>query len=249
MPRPSYPVTLISKKPLSANTIELTLAFDDKEQHFHYTAGQFVQLLFTADGQQHKRSYSIANTPENFNQYGHLNIAISFVENGIASSLFKTADTGLSMELTGPFGILTLPDAHERQLILGGTGTGIAPYHAMLSELEKRAAQGCNISVITGARHRNESIYHDAFQKTAEKYANFHYLTCLSREASIHTEQNEYTGYIQERFIDLSLDPDKDLVYLCGNPGMITDATSLLINQFGFVSKKIKREKYVYSGH
>ena len=43
---------------------------------------------------------------------------------------------------------------------------------------------------------------------------------------------------------ELHLNPEQDLVYLCGNPGMIDDSFSYLKEQ-GFAMQQIIREKYI----
>ena len=246
MPRPVYDVTLAEKKTLAHNTIQLSLSFNN-EVNFQYIAGQFVQLLFKDDEKEHKRSYSIANSPLHFKQTGLLEIVISFVEGGVASKLFKTISRGFTMALVGPFGVLTLPNSIDGQLILAGTGTGVAPYHAMVPDLEILAQQTVPIVLITGARYKNDRIYHEKFQEISKKHSNLHYKTCLSRE-TIDFKNNEYKGYIQEQFTHININAKKDLVYLCGNPAMVDEAASIL-KEAGLSSKQIKREKYVYSGH
>ena len=42
----------------------------------------------------------------------------------------------------------------------------------------------------------------------------------------------------------LGLDPASDIVYLCGNPGMIDDAYALL-KAAGFGVQQVRREKYL----
>ena len=69
---------------------------------------------------------------------------------------------------------------------------------------------------------------------------------CLSRESELNS--GEYAGHVQGQFDALNLNPEKDVVFLCGNPGMIDDCVAQLKDR-GFPARQIKREKYVYSGH
>ena len=245
MPRPLYPVTLINRHKLSNNTIQLDFQV---EGEFDFTAGQFVQFMIDQDGKTQKRSYSIANSPESFHKEGHLEIAVSLVEGGMASNLFSQADLGLQLQMAGPFGILTAPAEHSGQIVLTGTGTGLAPYRAMLPTLTSMAESGIPVTVIMGVRHRTDLIYEQAFRQAAEQHSNFSYQVCMSRETEVDSSINEFRGYVQQRFEHLNLDTDSDLVYLCGNPNMIDDAAKVLLDM-GFGSRQVKREKYVYSGH
>lgn len=245
MPSPQYPITLTGKKQLSDNTIQLDFEFDGAGgTGFNYIAGQFIQFFIETAGKLQKRSYSIASSPEDFKDSGKLSIALSFVEDGLASQLFANAPPGLKLQMAGPFGVLTLPKAFNGQLVLVGTGTGIAPYKAMIPQLKTLAGKGLPITVIMGVRHRHDLIYQSDF--TDLSHAD--YRICLSREPDINSAENEYTGYVQQQFSALNLNPETDLVYLCGNPAMV-DSAATGLKEAGFPSRQVKREKYVYSGH
>ncbi|WP_330926850.1 ferredoxin--NADP reductase [Candidatus Sororendozoicomonas aggregata] len=247
MPRPQYTAVLTQKTALSDNTIELVLTFEQKTV-FLFEAGQFVQLLFEHNGKTHKRSYSIANSPEEVSQTRALRIAISAVAGGMATDYFATAAIGSVIQVTGPFGVLTLAKEIPGQLILVGTGTGVAPYHSMIPQLERLADKGTPITLVMGGRYRRELIYRDAFMNLAQDYPVVDYSICLSRESSENLKTREHTGYVQHLFNHLNLAPGNDIVYLCGNPAMVDDAARAL-QGLSFANKKIKREKYVYSGH
>ncbi|WP_257253461.1 MULTISPECIES: FAD-binding oxidoreductase [unclassified Endozoicomonas] len=243
MPRPLYPATLTAKHQLSENTVQLDFRL---EAGFDYQPGQFVQLHFSFQGQDYKRSYSISNSPESFRSSQQLEIAISFVKGGTASALFSEAEPGLELSIGGPFGVLTAPEKYDGRIILVGTGTGVAPYRAMIPALKKLADEGTRILVMMGVRHRADMIYEQDFRHLADSSGSIEYRACYSREKSLDTSANEYPGYLQNQFPQLNLSPEKDLVYLCGNPAMIDDASAEL-TALGFAPRQVKREKYVFS--
>ncbi|WP_299728509.1 FAD-binding oxidoreductase [uncultured Endozoicomonas sp.] len=242
---PQYPATLSSKIMLSTNTIQLGFTFERSDlPAFTFTSGQFIQLIFEKDGDTFKRSYSIANSPDDFQQTGELEVALSFVEGGVASEFFKATNEGLQLHIAGPFGALTLPKDIAGQLVLAGTGTGLAPYRSMIPELETLIAAGVSINVLMGFRTKDEAIYIEDF-KTLN---GINYRICLTREKILKEEDHEHSGRIQEQFDSLSLNPDSDVAYLCGNPDMIDNCVTLL-RDLGFPPRQIKREKYNFSGH
>ncbi|MDP0561143.1 MAG: FAD-binding oxidoreductase [Candidatus Endonucleobacter sp. (ex Gigantidas childressi)] len=247
MARAQLTVILTGKTSLSDQTMELEFQFVG-DTTFQHKAGQFVQLLFEHEAKEYKRSYSIASSPEFFQDTEKLQIAISFVTDGVASAFFQSAALGTLMMLSGPFGVLTLPETIGGQLILIGTGTGIAPYRAMIPKLLTIADSDRNIIILMGGRHRSDIIYKNDFQELASSNPNINYRICLSRESPENLQKGEYSGYVQHQLNDLNLNPDKDITYLCGNPSMVDDAAAQLKDML-FESKKIKREKYVYSGH
>ena len=245
MPMPQYPVTLVGKTQISDNTLQLDFEFEgDSGKDFTFTAGQFVQFLIDTEEKVRKRSYSIACSPKSFQKSGRLEIALSFVDNGLATQLFQQAEPGLKLQMTGPFGVLTLPKEFSGKVVLVGTGTGIAPYRAMLPQLVELTEQGIPVRVLMGVRHRNNLIYKDDFASVDA----IDYRVCFSREDDCDKSEKEFKGYVQNQFAQLSLNPEKDLVYLCGNPGMI-DSAAAELKELGFPPRQVKREKYVYSGH
>ncbi|MDP0589303.1 MAG: FAD-binding oxidoreductase [Candidatus Endonucleobacter bathymodioli] len=247
MARAQFNVILTGKTSLSDQTMELEFQFAG-ETTFQHKAGQFVQLLFEHEETEYKRSYSIASAPEFFHETGKLQIAISFVTDGVASAFFQNAALGAVMMLSGPFGVLTLPESLEGKLILIGTGTGIAPYRAMIPKLLTMADSDRKIIILMGGRYQSEIIYKNDFQELTSSNPYIDYRICLSRESPDNLQEGEYSGYVQHQLNHLNLNPDNDITYLCGNPSMVDDAAAQLKDML-FESKKIKREKYVYSGH
>ncbi|WP_257295203.1 FAD-binding oxidoreductase [Endozoicomonas sp. YOMI1] len=245
MPGSLLSAKLVKTEQLSANTLQLSFELvQDERASFNFIAGQFVQLQFEIDGELHKRSYSIANSPDDFKATGQLQVALSLVSGGIASELFQKASPGTELNIAGPFGVLTLPETFPGQLILVGTGTGIAPYRSMIPQLKTLSDKGTAVTVLKGFRYREESIYSEDFTQLP----NLKYRTCLSRESTVNTANYEYAGHVQDQFDALYLNPENDVVYLCGNPSMIDDCVILLRDR-GLSPRQIKREKYVYSGH
>lgn len=244
MPLPVFKAELISKTQLSNDTLQLT--FQLEENTFSFQAGQFVAVQFELDGKSLKRSYSIANSPSHCASSRQIEIAISLIPDGRASRRFQEAMPGEHFGISGPFGLLVLPETLPKRLVLVGTGTGMAPYRAMLPELEKAAFNGVSLHILLGARHRNDVIFNDEFTALASRYDHVSFDVCLSRETNPDSARNEFSGYVQNRFPHLTLLPGQDLPFLCGNPAMIDDAVAWL-SEAGFGPRQIKREKYTFS--
>jgi NAD(P)H-flavin reductase len=240
-----YDVKIHNKIQISKNTILLNFKFINNKDFevFNFIAGQFIQLFFVVDGKEYRRSYSIANSPENFKQTQALEIAISFVENGKASELFAQDQVDIPIQIRGPFGLLTLPKVVSGKLIFIGTGTGLAPYRSMLQNLTVDFLNNYSATIISGFRYENEAI----FQQDFNSYDNIKKIVCLSRETNIKL-QHTVKGRVQQAIKMLDLNSKTDTVYLCGNPNMIDDLLVYFKN-LNFTSKQIKREKYIYSGH
>jgi len=173
---------------------------------------------------------------------------ISAVPNGAASEYFFATQPGDKIEMSGPFGALTLPMTNPKRFILIATGTGIGPYRTMLPNLKKRMEQTpeLEVRIIFGVRSRESAVYKSDFEAMAQKYPNFKLMVCYSKHYPSSAAANEYDGHVQGRFETLNADPESDIVYLCGNPAMVEDSTPHF-KALGFTPKNLKQEKYNFS--
>lgn len=210
---------------------------------FNYLPGQFVTIHFDHDEKSLRRSYSIANAPQ---QNNIIEFAAGYVKDGPGTELLFNLMPGDIINMSGPYGRLILKDELPKRYIFAATSTGITPYRAMLTELEKRLQDHPELTIVIlqGVQTREDILYKEAFVSLAAHCPRFIFRACLSREPQVIEDAHEFKGYVQASFSDLTLNPDEDIVYLCGNPGMIDDAFANLKDQ-GFVPQQIIREKYI----
>ncbi len=215
-----------------------------------FKPGQFVQLfLRDAQGQEQRRSFSLACAPVESDASGRWELAVSLLSTGLASQLLQTLALGSVLEGGGPFGRFHLrPDDAPRRYLLVATGTGVAPFRAMLPELRHRLTldAGQGVVLLCGARSREGLLYRQEFRALAQELPNFAYRGCLSRETPPADEPDLLTGRVQSALLACRPDVD-DLVLLCGNPAMVDDCTERL-QQAGLSPRSIRRERYVAAG-
>ena len=238
-----FELELLSATMLSKHTIQLTLKRAD-DILFEFEPGQFITFLFDhEDGKIRRRSYSVASMKAKTN---NIEIAASYVENGIATEHLFNMKAGDKYNAMGPAGRLILKDEPAKRIILVGTGTGIAPYRAMLPLLEKKINENnLKVEILLGVQYRADALYEKDFLNYAKNLTNLNFTSCLSQESS-PLNAHEKNGYVQHQFEQLQLDPEKDIIYLCGNPDMIDESYENLL-QLGFTNKNIRREKYISS--
>ena len=148
----------------------------------HFVPGQFVKLEMN-DGESFQRSYSIASLSCDADFGDGLELACSSVEGGRATAYFWQAEPGDTLEVYGPYGQLVLPEKPPRCLWLVSTGTGVAPYRAMVPRLESWLCDGAvDVHFLLGARDQNGMLYLDLWRMLAQKYENFHLSLCYSRQ-------------------------------------------------------------------
>jgi len=209
-----------------------------------YIPGQFITLLFETDAKPVRRSYSIASIP---GKHKTIDFAASYIPNGIASESLFDLKPGAQLKATGPFGRLVLRDETPKRYILVATGTGVTPYRSMLPELNRRTQEhGTEVVIIEGVTGKQNLIYSDDFLEYANQNSKkWQFLGCYSREeANIEEQAFARTGHVQKQFENLNLDPQGDIVYLCGNPNMIDQAFEQL-QAMHFEVQNIRREKYI----
>lgn len=240
-----FTVTLERSEKLTPSILHLAFKSEDG-QPIEFVPGQFVTFLLDSEQGVKRRSYSIASIPGETNS---TDIAISYVEGGIASETMFNLQPGQRLQCSGPFGRLILREKEApARYILVATGTGVAPYRAMLPELAKRLADDEDLTIVLllGVQYRHDLLYANDFIEFAQQQERFEFRAYLSRDELVDQKDYEYSGYVQTAFEDLDIDPDDDLVYLCGNPNMIDDAFELLTDE-GFSPRSVRREKYISS--
>ncbi len=114
---------------------------------------------------------------------------------GVCSNYLCDLGPGAEVMVTGPSGKrFVLPvNRDDHDFLFLATGTGIAPFRAMLHELllgppEGSAARAgwrpctSRITLVMGCPYSTDLLYDRWLRELAAAYANFEYRTCISRE-------------------------------------------------------------------
>lgn len=210
-----------------------------------FEPGQFVSLMIDTPEKLLRRSYSIATVPESGDE--QLRLAVAHVEGGRATKLLFDMQEGDALPAIGPAGRFVLRDDGHCRYVLLATGTGVTPYRAFLPELRRRLKDPkISVDLVLGVRKPDELLYGDDFRAMDAEFDNFRFFSCYSRSMPGVCGPLDRGGYVQEILDELKLDPSHDVVYLCGNPGMI-DAAASYCDEAGFPIGNVRREKYVSS--
>lgn len=217
------------------------IRFAPVAQPVGYVPGQFMQLEIVHRGERFRRSYSIANAPE---ESGELEFAVSRIASGRGVDFLGAIEVGTEVEARGPFGSLVLlPEAPVRHVMVG-TATGTAPFRAMLPQFASRLMDGWPaVSFWIGARSREEVLFHDEFVTFAEAHSGFDLRVAYSREMPTVPMRWESPGRVQSLVEALAEREARSVFYLCGNPAMVDEVAVLLATK-SVPADAIRRERY-----
>jgi ferredoxin-NADP reductase len=236
----TFPLELAWRRKVTPHILHLAFRCADGAV-MDFIPGQFINLHFETESGGTHRSYSIANPPR---PDGLLEVALSPVEGGLASEALAMLEPGEGIPASGPFGRFVLRDDPSCRYVLVGTGTGITPYRAMLPLLSERLEAGYRAHVVLGVWRREELLFGNDFLALCADREQAQFTACYSRELPADPEPWEHAGYVQTQFSRLDLNPESDVIYLCGNPGMIDESFEIL-KAMGFGVKQLRREKYL----
>ena len=224
------------------------LKFDLSEGDLHYLEGQSIGIIPDGEderGKPHKiRLYSIAST-----QHGDdvddktVSLCVRQLEykdpesgetvKGVCSTFLCNLDVGQKVKITGPVGKeMLLADDPNANIVMMGTGTGIAPFRAYLWRMFKDKEQAANPDyqfngkawLIFGIPKTENILYKEELEEMQSKYPdNFELTYAISRE-----QKNSEGGrmYIQHRVAENAerlwemVQNDNTYVYICGLKGM-----------------------------
>lgn len=186
-------------------------------------AGQFHSLaLVDPEGALIRRVYSLASAPG-----APLEFLVVEVPGGILTPALFALNRGDSLILSerpeGNFHLGRIPDA--RDLWLVSTGTGIAPYLAMLRTPEPWA-RFQRIVLVHGVRLHADLAYRPMLEGM-----DLVYLPVVSREPA--ALQGRIPALLRDGSLEaaagVALDAGHSQVMLCGNPEMTTEVQELLL--------------------
>jgi ferredoxin--NADP+ reductase len=239
------------------------LVLDVNRPDFSYQVGQSVGVLAPTDGkmgqQHHFRLYSVADLPESADS-GKPRIKICvrrcfYLDDysgerykGIASNYLCDLKPGSSLTLSGPFGIpFEVPEELDANVILIGSGTGIAPFRAFVKHIFANVPEWKGrIWLFYGARSGLELLYMNDEQDDFSQYYDretFEAFQALSRRPA-WGDPIDWGSTIIERGEELwdMLSDSKTYVYVAGLDAMHTELDAVFENLAGSESKWERRK-------
>lgn len=225
-------VILRERRNLTEDVIELEFQGDPG---FVAEAGQFITFKVTDKVPPCFRAYSLASKPVE----GKFDLCVKVVEGGRASNWLNDLEIGAELEFLGPSGKFIFQPGVKNHLFVA-TGTGIAPFKAMLGELILKHPQE-KFTLLFGVRHMSDAFYSEYFEKLANSCDNFKFILTLSRPENEEWQGSK--GRVTQALPGLGLVAADTDVYICGLKVMIEEVVGQL-KTIGFSEEQIHFEKY-----
>jgi phenol hydroxylase P5 protein len=205
-------------------TIKGVWATIDEVEGLPFQAGQYVNLHLT-DSDEH-RPFSFAASPSNPHE---IELDVRYVPGGVATTwIHQRLAVGDRVVLSGPYGRFHVRKSAGLPMLFMAGGSGLSSPRSMILDLLE---EGCTlpITLVYGARTRDELYYHEQFFDMAASVPTFTYVPTLSHEP----ESGDWAGargFVHDTARDHFHGDFRGLkAYLCGPPAMIDACITTLI--------------------
>lgn len=222
-----FPITLIEKKVIAQNTFELTFAVPSSS--FSFRAGQYVSIeipsLIDAAIPDRYHDFSIVSSPMKPNE-----ISIAFRG---SESIFKIAilslPVGGMVNMDGPKGVLTLPEASDVPLVFIAGGIGITPLLSM-----------ARYATETSSPQKITLLYCNGKKETAAYLEELKYLEKNNKNFTF----KEYLGVsTKELFAPHVQEKQHAIWYIVGMSAMVENVYQILVDS-GILDSQIRVEEF-----
>jgi propane monooxygenase reductase component len=230
---------VVSRDRVTHDMRHLVLRLLDTDD-FKFFPGQYVDIA--VPGTEETRSFSMANTSAR--ESGLLEFVIKIYPDGLFSQFL---DTGLKpgdrLSLSGPFGVFTLRDAPDTDIVFVGGGAGMAPILCLLRSMAERGIERKAVYYY-GARRRHDLCFEEELRALEEALPGFRYVPALSEEGD---DWDGETGLITDVVTKHEHDLSGAHAYVCGPPPMVEAAVPLL-TRLGVPEKHVYFDKFTTTG-
>ena len=242
---PQYNARLVRREDETASLSYFWVRFDGDSTPFE--PGQYMTIGVMVDGKIVQRPYSVASAPAVAGDSGY-ELYIRRVQGGLFTPILFDLPVGHGMRMIGPKGKFTLLPDDDRIHVFISSGTGNAPFVAMMRQLlidgrPRRAV------MLNGVSHERELGYRsliEGWEASGEYPVTF--IPTVSRpDDPSNAGWTGRTGRVETItgpvLDELGLTPDNSIAYLCGNPDMILSAEETLLG-CGYPEDQVHKELY-----
>jgi ferredoxin/flavodoxin---NADP+ reductase len=246
---PVYNARLVRREDETESLSYFWVRFDGEPTPFE--PGQYMTIGVMAGGKILQRPYSVASPPAEAGTEGY-EFYVRRVQGGTFTPVLFDLPVGHRMRMIGPKGKFTLLPDDDRTHIFISSGTGNAPFIAMMKQLlhdgEPRKAILLNgVSYVEEIGYRAlmedwsaSGAYPVTFVPTVSRPNDPRNAAWTGRTGRVET----IVGPVLD---ELGLSPANSIAYICGNPDMIVAAEETLLGR-GYPEDQVHKELYWSKG-
>lgn len=224
-----YKLTIKEIKRETPDSISVVFNIPNEFAPFYkFTAGQYVNLKLTLDGQEIRRAYSICSSPKS----GELRISIKAIQNGFFSVFAnKQLAVGNIIEVGTPEGRFTFEPNSHNQKTYGAfvAGSGITPVMSILQTVLEEESNSSFV-LVYGNKSPESTIFYDKLNELHNKYTGRFFLYYVFSQAKL---DGHLFGRIERSTVNFVLknkhkEVEFENFYLCGPNEMISQVKDIL---------------------
>ena len=241
---PQYNAALVRRVDQHESLAYFWVRFDGEPTPFE--PGQYMTIGVMVDGKIVQRPYSVASPPREAGR-GY-EMYVRQVEGGTFTPLLWRLPLGHRMRMIGPKGKFTLEPDDDRIHLFISSGTGNAPFVAMMRET-LAAGRPRRAVFLNGVSYERDLGYRkilEGWQGSGVYPVTF--IPSVSRpsdpsNAGWRGRTGRVEAIVGPICEELGLTAGNTVAYICGNPDMILSAEATLLER-GFPEPSIKKELY-----
>lgn len=200
-----------------------------------FKSGQYVSIKVAQPNVL--RSYSICSNPSDQSRF---KLMVDVTPKGLGTTYLQSLHQGDAVEILGPLGKFVLSEGIEdKNVVLIGTGSGVAPLISMLQDLTLNIQTTQQVLLLWGERYAKDLILQRELYQMIEGKENIRLIDVISKPTE---GEGNYHGRVTD-YIKNEVLPDNAEYYLCGRKEMINDVIELLKGR-GIEESPIFYEKF-----
>lgn len=240
-----YNASLVRREDETDSLAYFWVRFDG--EHTPFLPGQYMTIGVMADGRILQRPYSVASPPAVAGTDGY-EFYVRRVQGGAFTPVLFDLPVGHRMRMIGPKGKFTLLPDDDRTHVFISSGTGNAPFVAMMKQLLHDGAPRRAI-MLNGVSYQHELGYRDLLEgwERSGAYPVTFVPTVSRPDDPVNDGWSGRTGRVEAILgpvlDELGLSPANSIAYICGNPDMILSAEETLTGR-GYPEDQVHKELY-----
>ncbi|MEA2605283.1 MAG: ferredoxin/flavodoxin---NADP+ reductase [Chloroflexota bacterium] len=242
---PQYNASLVRREDETDSLSYFWVRFDGEPTPFE--PGQYMTIGVMVDGKIVQRPYSVASAPAVAGDTGY-EMYVRRVQGGTFTPLLFDLPVGHRMRMIGPKGKFTLLPDDDRVHVFISSGTGNAPFVAMMRQLliEGRPRRTVLLNGVSYASELGYLRLLEGWVSSGEYPVTFVPTVSRPNDPS-NTAWMGRAGRVESILApvldELGLTPANSIAYICGNPDMIVSAEETLLGR-GYGEDQVHKELY-----